>query len=201
MKLIAVTNDQMTTAQLLETLLTIEADIDAVILREKSKTDAEMVDLIQKLGESGFDQSKIIIHGRADMAVLTGILQVQLPGHSLPLAQVKKHFPNIAFGRSVHSFKEAEAAYQAGADWLLYGHVFTTASKEGLPPRGTTELIQIATQLPVPVYAIGGIRSEHLPSLQRAGISGVAFMSAIFNSHEPVTAIAAYKEASHVTPC
>ena len=196
MELMAVTNDQMTTAQLLETLLTIEADIDAVILREKSKTAAEMMDLIQKLNEAEFDQSKIIIHGRADMAVLTGISKVQLPGHGLPLAQVKKHFPDIAFGRSVHSFEEAEAAYQAGADWLLYGHIFTTSSKEGLPPRGTTELMQIATQLPIPVYAIGGIKPEHLPSLQQAGVSGIAVMSAIFNSGEPTTAIAAYKEGA-----
>lgn len=199
MELMAITNNQMTTTQLLETLLVIEANIDAVILREKSKTAAEMMDLIQKLKETGFDQSKIIIHGRADMAVLTGISKVQLPGHGLPLAQVKKHFPNIAFGRSIHSFEEAEAAYQSGADWLLYGHVFTTASKEGLPSRGTTELMQIATQLPIPVYAIGGIKPEHLPSLQQAGVSGIAVMSAIFNSHEPATASVAYKEANYVT--
>ena len=45
MKIIAVTDDKMETSQLLDTLLSIESSIDAVILREKSKTDSEVIDV------------------------------------------------------------------------------------------------------------------------------------------------------------
>lgn len=198
MELITVTNDQMTNEQLLGTLLAIEQSIDAVILREKSKTDAELIELIRKLKASEFDDSKIIVHGRTDIAALSGIKKVQLPGHGVPLSLAKKHFPEISFGCSVHSFAEAEAACKAGADWLLYGHVFATGSKEGLPPRGTEELFHMIESLPVPVYAIGGITPENLSPLRQAGVSGVAVMSAIFGSREPDDAAAAYKEAIHV---
>ena len=72
MRLIAVTNDRMASEQLIRTLLEIEYSIDAVILREKSKTDAEVIDLIQTLKAAGFDESKIMVHGRTDIATMTG---------------------------------------------------------------------------------------------------------------------------------
>ena len=89
MKIIAVTDDKMQTNQLLETLLAIESSIDAVILREKSKTDSEVIALIQQLVESGFDSTKIIVHGRTNVASITGIKKVQLPGNCAPLRVLK----------------------------------------------------------------------------------------------------------------
>ena len=158
-----------------------------------------MLDLLQALVDSGFNRLKIMVHGRADIASLSKIPKVQLPGHGVPLPLVKEYFPNISFGRSVHSFREAEIAINEGADWLLYGHLFTTNSKEGLPPRGTKELYRITASTTIPVYAIGGIKPEHLPRLQQAGIAGVAVMSSIFGSDNSVQAAQAYKEGRYVT--
>lgn len=193
MELIAVTNDRRTNEQLIGTLLDIESCIDAVILREKSKTDAEVIELITRLKESGFDASKIIVHGRADIAALTGINRVHLPGHGVPLPLIKEQFSALSFGKSVHSIEEAKAAYHAGANWLLYGHIFRTGSKEGLPPRGTEELFRIVESVPIPVYAIGGITPENLSALQQANVSGIAIMSSIFSANEPDKVVATYK--------
>lgn len=199
MKIIAVTDDKLETNQLLDTLLTIEASIDAVILREKSKTDSEVITFIEQLIEAGFDSTKVIVHRRINVASITGIKKVQLPGYDVPLALLRKQFPAISFGRSVHSIEEAEAAYKAGADWVLYGHIFATNSKEGLPPRGTDELFQIVESLPIPVYAIGGIQPHHLPQLNQGGVAGVAVMSSIFGSDHPKIAATTYKDPNHVT--
>lgn len=189
MKIIAVTDDKMEHRQLLDTLLAIDSSIDAVILREKSKTDAEIILLIQQLIEAGFDTTKLIVHARAHIAAMTGITKVQLPGNSTALT-------TSSFGRSVHSFDEAQVAYQSGADWVLYGHLFATSSKEGVPPRGTEELFRITASLPIPVYAIGGIQPQHLPTLQLGGVAGVALMSAIFGCNHPIATLSAYKEMS-----
>jgi thiazole tautomerase (transcriptional regulator TenI) len=197
MKVIAVTNDRMSNQQLVDTLLKIEPFIDAVILREKSKADAEIIDLIQKLRTAGFDETKIIVHSRTDIASITRIKKVQLPGYGLPLTLLKKQFPDILFGKSVHSYEEAEAAYKAGADWILYGHLFATNSKNGFPPRGTEELSRITTSHPIPVYAIGGIKPQHLSQLQQTGVAGISIMSAIFECDNPEAAAKAYQEASH----
>jgi len=199
MKIIAVTDDKMEHNQLLNTLLSIEPSIDAVILREKTKMDSEVATLIQQLIEFGFDSSKIIVHGRTNIAAISGIKKVQLPGYDAPINLLKKQFPAISFGRSVHSLNEAETACKAGADWVIYGHLFETSSKVGLPPRGTVELFQIVESLPIPVYAIGGIQPHHLPQLKQGGVAGIAVMSSIFGNDNPEIASTAYKDANHVT--
>jgi thiazole tautomerase (transcriptional regulator TenI) len=191
-KLIAVTDDRLSIHKLVEKLLAIEPYIDAVILREKSKTDLEVFDLIQKLELGGFDQTKIIVHRRADLASLTNIHKVQLPGHGLPLPLLKDHFPALAFGKSVHSYEEAKTAMREGADWVLYGHLYETGSKAHLPPRGTDELSKITESLAIPVYAIGGIKPSHIEDLD---VAGVAVMSSIFGSDSAITAAKSYYDA------
>ncbi|WP_252502126.1 thiamine phosphate synthase [Sporosarcina sp. Marseille-Q4943] len=193
MDVIAVTNSRMENSQLVDVLLRIGDFIDRVILRERLKTDAEVIGLIRLLLEAGFDENKIIVHGRPDIALLTGIHRVQLPGHGLPLGLLRYSFPSLSFGRSVHSVEEAVMAYEAGADWLLYGHVFESPSKKGLPPRGTEELFKMAQTIPLPIYAIGGIRPCHVIPLQQGGVSGIALMSAVFNSGTPEQSLATYK--------
>lgn len=197
MDIFAVTNSKMKNEELVKILLQIDQLIDGVILREKSKTDHEVYELIRQLKVKGFNKEKIIVHGRPDLAVLTGIERVHLPGHGLPILPLKKQFPTLTFGRSVHSFEEAQDAYRDGANWLLYGHIFSSPSKVGVPPRGTEELFQIAKSIPLPIYAIGGIKPEHLTHLQRENVKGVALMSAIFNAETPKQTLTTYQQAIH----
>jgi thiazole tautomerase (transcriptional regulator TenI) len=149
-------------------------------------------ELIQKLELGGFDQTKVIVHGRADLASLTNIHKVQLPGHGLPLPLLKDYFPALSFGRSVHSYEEAKTAMSEGADWVLYGHLYETGSKVHLPPRGTDELSKITASLTIPVYAIGGIKPSHIEDL---AVAGVAVMSSIFGSDSAITAAKSYYDA------
>ncbi len=195
MKLIAVTNDTMQPQQLAATLLAIEPYIDAVIVREKTKVDATLLGLLQTILARGFDSEKIIVHGRVDIATVANIQKVQLPSHGIPLTLAKEQFPHLSFGRSIHSHRGAETAVHEGADWLLYGHLFPTDSKQGLPPRGTEELYRITTSLPVPVYAIGGIQVKHIQALRKAKVAGLAVMSSIFTSDNPKEAAQAYHDA------
>lgn len=195
MKLIAVTNDELCPQQLTKTLLTIEPYVDAVILREKSKSDVLVIDILQAAFQLGFSRDKIIVHGRPDIATLLGVSKVQLPSNGLPVSLVKKHFPHLTCGRSVHSLEEAKIAADEGADWVLYGHLFPTASKEGLPPRSMDTLLQIVETLTIPIYGIGGIQAPHVPALHQAGIDGIAVMSTIFNSSAPQHAAKLYRTA------
>ncbi len=185
----------MSVYELVETILAIEPYIDAVILREKTKTDSEMFELVRNLKLANFDQAKIIVHGRADLASLTNIYRLQLPGHGLPLPLLKSHFPALAFGKSVHSHEEAETARSEGADWILYGHLYETDSKTRLPPRGTRELSKMIASLTVPVYTIGGIKPGHIDNLKKLGVAGVAVMSSIFGSGSAISNAKAYYDA------
>ncbi|MDS9472076.1 thiamine phosphate synthase [Sporosarcina pasteurii] len=196
MKLIAVTNDRMSIDELIQTLLAIEPYIDAVILREKSKTDTEILKLIQKLKEVNFNVKKMIVHGKPTIANTEQIDKVQLPG-GLPLPDLMRQYPALLFGKSVHSLEEAIVAEADGAESVLYGHLFKTNSKPGLQPRGTDDLRRIVSSLTIPVYAIGGIRPSHIERLREVGIAGVAIMSTIFESEHPKNIAKEYYDAIH----
>ncbi|PID17918.1 thiamine phosphate synthase [Sporosarcina sp. P37] len=182
MKLIGVTGDCLTNDELLKNLQQAEPYLDAVILREKSKTDEQLTDLIIRLKDRNFPLAKLIIHARPSLASMLSVPRVQLTGYGLSVTDAQRDYPNISFGCSVHSLHEALQMEQNGADWLLYGHVYETASKPGLPPRGTKELFEIASACTIPVYAIGGIHPHHLTDLQRHHVAGAALLSPMRSS-------------------
>ena len=82
-------------------------------------------------------------------------------------------------GTSVHSVDEAVKAQQAGALWLIAGHIYATDCKKGLPPRGTDFLRAVCQAVSIPVYAIGGIRPEEtqLQEVMDCGAAGGCIMS------------------------
>ncbi|PID25388.1 thiamine phosphate synthase [Sporosarcina sp. P7] len=177
MKLLGVTDDCLSIDELTLHLQQTAHFLDAIILREKSKTDEQLTDLITRLANSGFPLEKLIIHARPDVASRLNLTKVQLTSYGMSLQDAHRKFPKLQFGCSIHSVKEAKEAMAEGADWLLYGHVFETKSKPGLPARGTEELFSIAKYSSIPVYAIGGIQPHHLPDLQRNSVAGVAVLS------------------------
>ncbi|MBB4824508.1 thiazole tautomerase (transcriptional regulator TenI) [Sporosarcina luteola] len=194
MEFIVVTNDRLELSELVKILIEIEPYMDSVILREKSKTDCELIELIATLAEQGVPHEKLIVNGRANLAAVARVDQVQLPSYGTPLPLISKKFPSIRFGKSIHSQDDAKQARLEGAQWLLYGHLYTTHSKPGLPGRGTDELKQIIDSVDVPVYAIGGIQPNHLNELSQLGVAGVAIMSAVFDSSDPVAALLQYRK-------
>ena len=177
MKLLGVTDDRLSLDELTLHLQQTAPFLDAMILREKSKTDEQLIDLITRLANSGFPLEKLIVHARPQVANRLNLTKVQLTGYGMSLRDAHRKFPELTFGCSIHSIEEAKKATTEGADWLLYGHVFETKSKPDLPARGTEELFSIAECSPIPVYAIGGIQPHHLPDLQRNNVAGAAVLS------------------------
>lgn len=197
MKLIVVTNDQLPVRQLTEVLLAIEPYVDAVILREKSKTEKDLANLLARLKESLFPIRKIIVHANPALAHTHDVPTVQLPGNGPSPNVLKKTFPNLSFGKSVHSLEEAKQAAKEGSQSVLYGHIFPTDSKKGVPPRGIVELEKIVQSVDIPVYAIGGIEPQHIPLLRNINVSGIAILSPVFNHPDPAFIAKKYYEAIH----
>ena len=64
-----------------------------------------------------------------------------------------------------------------GADYLVFGNVFGTASKPGKPGVGLVALQELARSTPLPVLALGGVTHERVPELLAAGAAGFAAIS------------------------
>lgn len=121
-------------------------------------------------------------------------LPVQLPVRTLlelPCI-IWQHLP--AVGASVHSREEAVQAQAHGADWLIAGHIFPTACKADLPPRGLTFLRDICQSVTIPVYAIGGITADKQDVVRQAGAAGCCVMSEWMQCDSPEDTISVWKQ-------
>lgn len=119
-----------------ETFQSLQPYTDQLHLREPNLSAAELLELIDALLAKGYSPNQLTVHDRVDVAHVAGI-GVQLTRRSLRVGDVRRHFPNLIIGKSVHSLAEALAAEAEGADRLLYGHIYPTASKPNVPPRGS----------------------------------------------------------------
>lgn len=164
-------------------------------LREKSRSAEELCEWITAMTEAGIPLSKIVVNGRVEVAWAMKAEGVHLGAGSLPVARVKRRFPGLRVGRSVHALEEALAAEQEGADYVIYGHIYATSSKPGLPGRGLAELGVIARRLTIPVIAIGGITPQRVREVMDAGAAGIAVLSGIWEADDPVETANAYADS------
>lgn len=185
MKLIAVTTDTYNISQLGETIVALAPFVDEFVIREKSKTAAELCELFDFILENGVTSEQLVVHERVDLAHAYHIPTVQLPYYSMPLHYATTAFPNIHFRKSVHSLEEALEAERAGAHSVTFGHLFATQSKH-TPPRGLEAVKKIKKQLTIPFYVIGGIQIQHIDTLRDIQVDGIAVMSSIFHAPSPV---------------
>lgn len=138
-------------------------------------------------------EAAVIVSGRADIAAALGAHGVQLRASDLlptdarrVLAAGPAHRSGWV-GCSVHSAAGAETAVREGADFLLVGSVYATASHPG-QMGGGLELVRITSRLGVPVIAIGGVTSERVAELRDAGAYGVAAIRALWGAADPAQA-------------
>ena len=153
-------------------------------LREKGLEAGLLLELAHSLkpllDASG---SKLLINERADIALAAGAYGVHLPENSLPSSGIRKAFPELATGKSVHSVGAAVDAMKSGIDYLLFGPVFATPSKEGFgAPQGLDELGKVCRSVSIPVFAVGGITPEKSFACLEQGAWGIAAMGAFLDA-------------------
>ncbi|WIG48135.1 thiazole tautomerase TenI [Bacillus halotolerans] len=192
MELHAITDDRKPVEDLARSIIAIQDEVDFIHIRERSKSAADILKLLELISEGGVDKQKLVMNGRVDIALFSNIHRVQLPSSSFSPKQVRARFPHLHIGRSVHSLEEALQAEKEDADYVLFGHVFETDCKQGLEGRGVSLLSEIKQRISIPVIAIGGMTPARLREVKQAGSGGIAVMSGIFSSDDPLEAARRY---------
>lgn len=185
-KLLDITNRRLCREDFLHRLEKIAAtNINALILREKDLSPAAYEELArQVLPLYRRYNTHCILHTHEDIAQRLRWPHIHLPLPRLRQCSAKKGYWKT-LGVSVHSVEEAKEAATLGATYLMAGHVFATACKQNLPPRGTDFLRQICQCTKLPVYALGGITPQTIENLRGLPIEGVAIMSGLMNCNDP----------------
>jgi thiamine-phosphate pyrophosphorylase len=121
-----------------------------------------------------------IVNDHPDIAMAVDADGVHLGQDDLPVELARKLMGGgRIIGVSTHSVEQARAAQSASADYVGFGPVFTTRTKDAGPHRGIEGLRQVRKAVTLPVIAIGGINGGNLDEVFRAGAAGVAVISAI----------------------
>ena len=120
----------------------------------------------------------VLVGSRLDVAAAAGA-GVNLPERDLPVAEARRLLgPDALIGRSVHSLEAALVAEREGADFVLFGPVWATASHPSGRPQGVAELARVAAAVSIPVIAIGGADRSRLAQCLAAGAAGYAGIGA-----------------------
>jgi thiamine-phosphate pyrophosphorylase len=133
-----------------------------------------------------------IVNDRVDVAKAIGADGVHLGQEDLPLADARAILgPGRLIGISTHNLAQAAGAEAGGADYIGYGPVFPTATKENPDPVvGVDGLREVRARTRMPVVAIGGITAKNAGDVRAAGADGVAVVSAVLSAPDPKAAIA-----------
>lgn len=158
----------------------------AIILREKDlELDEYEFLAVQVKDICDYHDVPLIINQNISVAAKLGLADIQLSMDNLRKYQTELHsFSGI--GASVHSVAEAKEAVSLGATHLIAGHVFSTDSKKGLPPRGLSFLKDVCNSVSIPIFAIGGIKRQHVKDITATGATGFCIMSEAMTSPRPV---------------
>ncbi len=138
--------------------------------------------------------SWLVVNDRADVARAARARAVVAGRGGLPVSDVRRVAPGVPVGRSVHDAAEVEGAMAEGADFLVAGAVYATASHPGDPARGP-EVVRRAAATGLPVIAIGGLTPDRVADVVRAGAFGVAAIRALWDAADPAAAAAAFLAA------
>lgn len=193
-----ISTGQQEKAELIKITRSIHTYVDWIHLRENHRSPEEILHFIQDMKEADIPLSKVILNGPSSVALAGGVGGVQLSHRGEDVLMVKKHYPMLRVGCSVHSLSEALEKEKRGADFLLFGHVFESHSKPGHRPRGLHALQEITSYVAIPVVAIGGMTPSNVKDVLSAGASGVAVLSGIFGANDPVRAAASYHKELEV---
>ena len=157
-----------------------------VQLREKDLSARDLHDLGARVKEAIAGRAKLVVNDRIDVALALNADGIQLPKEGAPVAEARHVVgPDALIGRSVHSVSGGVEAESSGADFVIAGTIFPSASHPGGPAQGTDFLRALCREVSIPVLAIGGVTIQNVSEVMEAGCSGAAVISAISEAEDP----------------
>ncbi len=182
------------------TRLAIRGGADTIQFRQKSGSTREMIEFARQMRQLCADHGVVfIVNDRVDVAIASEADGVHLgqDDFPIPLARTLLGKGRI-IGGSAATIEEARKCLSDGADYVGFGPVYPTSSKDDAGPvSGVSILKEVAEAIPLPIIAIGGVSAENVPEVVQAGAHGIAVISAVCCQEDPERATRALYQALH----
>jgi thiamine-phosphate pyrophosphorylase len=186
--LYAVLDPEQTKGRAAETVLLelLEGRIQWLQLRAKAMTPREFLQLACAARNlTQFHSCRLIVNDRMDIALACGADGVHLGQEDLPLYGARKLMGDRIIGISTHDVEQAKEAEAGGADYIGFGPMFRTATKETrYSARGLEMLRCVREAVSIPIVAIGGITEGNVKQVWQAGADSSAIISDILGADD-----------------
>ncbi|MBD8012852.1 bifunctional hydroxymethylpyrimidine kinase/phosphomethylpyrimidine kinase [Microbacterium sp. Re1] len=163
--------------------------VSVVQLRDKSASDASVIEQLIALSDVIDGRAALVVDDRIDAALEARRRGARVDGahvgqSDMPVAEARRLLgPDALIGLTADTSAHLAAvrALPAGTvDYVGIGVIRPTSTKPDHPPAlGLDGFAALAAESPVPVVAIGGIRTDDVAALRQAGAAGVAVVSAV----------------------
>lgn len=173
----------------------VAAGVDILQLRDKQRSDRDLLARARLLRELTRGKTLFIMNDRPDLAALADADGVHVGQEELSVKDARTIMgPRALVGVSTHSIEQARQAVRDGADYIGCGPTFPSSTKSFADFPGVPFLQQVAQEIALPAFAIGGITLENIEQVLKAGLQRVALSGAITHSNEPATVVRALRD-------
>ncbi len=179
----------------------LEGGITAVQYRFKRKSGRQMYEELLKIREITRRYSAdLVVNDRADLALAVEADGVHVGKKDIPPYAVRKIVENkLYIGYSVNSLEELQEANRLPIDYVGFGSVYPTSTKEDYKLVGLSTLREAVKLSEKPIVAIGGITPYRVKEVLKTGCRNIALCSGILGFENIKKATQeikrAYKEA------
>jgi thiamine-phosphate pyrophosphorylase len=177
----------------------IAGGVDVIQVRAKKLSNSKRLDIAKEVVKAAADSPvPIIINDDIEAAIKSGADGIHLGQEDWAAIPHDKRLSKLIslpiLGISTHSLRQARHAEADGANYIGVGPVFATGTKPDVAPV-TPELVrQVAGQIRIPFFAIGGITLDNLALVMSAGATRVAVVSAILKAPDITKAATEFKK-------
>jgi thiamine-phosphate pyrophosphorylase len=171
-----------------------ESGVELLQYRNKRATSRQLFEAsesisarLSRFARTGKYQPRFIVNDRADIAFLVKAQGVHVGQEDLSVDEARAVVGQNAWvGVSTHSLAQLDAADKTSADYVAFGPIFPTTSKENSDPVVGLDLLREARQhTRKPLVAIGGITLERAADAFRAGADSLAVGRDLIASENP----------------
>ncbi|MBI4208367.1 MAG: thiamine phosphate synthase [Deltaproteobacteria bacterium] len=153
-------------------------------LRAKKREPQSLLPLCQELRKltSGYG-AFFVMNDSVNLALRCGADGVHLGSQDLDAQTARKRLgPNFTIGLSTHNLDQVEQANPLSIDYIGFGPIFSTSSKEAPDPVvGTSLLKEAVKRSRHPVVAIGGIHLQNLEAVLAAQPHAIAMIQGLLS--------------------
>lgn len=168
--------------------MAVSGGADTIQFRMKKGTTREMIKTAGEMKEiCSRGDVTLIINDRVDIALAVDADGVHIGQEDFPIPLARKLLGNRKIiGGSAGDMEEAERCRREGVDYIGFGPVYATTSKDDAGPAcGNNIIKQVSGTISLPFIAIGGVRAENAGEVIASGAYGIAVISAVCCMDDP----------------